>query len=177
MSTFSVLYPRFLMCCNCISIGQLRPRVSHKNEHILKKVILGTLWVMKKEHFHKKVSWGPLWVTRNEHFLKKVSWDPMWVTKNDHVPKKVGAPREWRKMSTFSRRSVRTPCESQKISTFSSYVCFFLCHVLSSLSLCRLGSGHHDFLSGREIDCHLTFAHGFIFSTGIFLLHIKENLF
>ena len=105
MSTFSVLYPHFLMCC--ISIGQLRPRVSHKNEHFLKKVILGTLWVMKKEHcvkkvswdtsesrkkehFHKKVSWGPLWVTKNEHFLKKVSWDPMWVTKMIMFPRRLG---------------------------------------------------------------------------------------
>ena len=33
------------------------------------------------------------------------------------------------------------------------------------------------FLSGREIDCHLTFPQGFIFSTVIFLLHIKKIYF
>ena len=88
-------------------------------------------------------------------------WGPTWVMKNEHFLKKVS----------------RALCESQKISTFSSYVRFFLCHVLSSLSLCRLESVHHDFLSGREIDCHLTFPQGFIFSTGIFLLHIKKIYF
>ena len=82
-----------------------------------------------------------------------------------------------KKNEHFLKKVSMGPMCVTKISTFSSYVCFFLCHVLSSLSLCRLGSGHHDFLSGREIDCHLTFAQGFIFSTGIFLLHIKGNLF